>query len=150
MMMEADFKIGYRAKIKHQAADELSRLITNGSNRSILENDTPIMAVTRSSNKAWNSWKGDTADGRHAEWNSNFENDQPKLLKVSEARQTDTYCSQIRQYVRLAKTSFICDKDDILLRKAHIDGEIQKLLPKSLWTGILNHSHYSLFTCYSL
>lgn len=45
-LMELDFKLVHRAEIKHEAADALFRLPTNGSHRTMLGNDITIMAVT--------------------------------------------------------------------------------------------------------
>lgn len=54
LLMESDFEVVYKAVVKHQAADALSRLLTNGSYRTLLENDILIMAVTSPKCNPWN------------------------------------------------------------------------------------------------
>lgn len=64
--MEFNFETGHRVEIKHQAAGELSRFLTNGSNRTMLEDVIPIMFVIWLNMKALDSSGNDTADGAHA------------------------------------------------------------------------------------
>lgn len=53
-LMKFDFKIVHTAGIKHHAADAFSRFPTNGSDRTVLEDDIPIMVVTPTNMKALN------------------------------------------------------------------------------------------------
>lgn len=67
--MEFDFGIVNRAGIKHQAADALSRLPTNCSDRTILASDTPVMVATRLNKQFLSSLSFNAADDSHAEIN---------------------------------------------------------------------------------
>lgn len=63
--MEFAFEIVHRAGIKQKAADILSRLHTNGSDFTMLEDDGPLVVVSTSDKLALTSSKTDAADGFH-------------------------------------------------------------------------------------
>lgn len=84
----------------------------------------------------------DVADGFHAETNWTFGNDLPLLLKLIEAQRKDTYCKKIHQYLGLTNTSFTHEKDEILERRAPIDGAFRRVVPISLYTWIWNLPYY--------
>lgn len=60
--MEYEFDIFYRAGIKHQAADTLSRLNTEGTDGSHIEDDIPVMAVAIRTQSRQNKFVDTTLD----------------------------------------------------------------------------------------
>lgn len=65
-------------------------------------------------------------------------------MKFMESQRIDAHCDQVRQYIGLPKTPFTYNKNGVLVRKAPIDGTIQKVVPSPLRTRILKTTHYSL------
>lgn len=66
------------------------------------------------------------------------------LLEFVEAKRTDTYCNKIRKYIASPNTAFTYDRDRKMARKAPNDGVIQKVVPGSLCTRILDFADCSL------
>lgn len=85
-LVEYDFKIVLRAEIKHQAADAISSLHTNGSDRIILEDYIPVIFDTWSNKQALNFPSIDAAAASRNEVESTLGNDPPTLLKFIEAQ----------------------------------------------------------------
>lgn len=68
-VIDPDFQNVHRAGIKHQAADAFSCLPTNGSFRTLLEDDIPASAVTQANKQALNPLMIDKAEGSHPKIN---------------------------------------------------------------------------------
>lgn len=113
-IMELDFKIVDRPVIKHKAADALTRLPTNGLDRTMLEDNIPVIVVARSNKQTLNSTSVDAAGGSHAQINSTLENKQLALLKFIEAERPNIYCNQNRHYVGLPNNAFTYEKKKLL------------------------------------
>lgn len=84
--MEYNFEFVHRAGFRHQAADELSNLRTNSSDRTLLEDYIPAIVINRSNKQAMSSSKGYTADGSHAKVSSAFPKDPQNFLKFIESQ----------------------------------------------------------------
>lgn len=108
----------------------------------MLEDAIPIITVTGSIRQALNSASINTAYGFHSKINSTFPNDPPTALILIETQHMNTYWNQVCHNMSLSSTAFTYGKNSILERKAPIDGAIQKLLPTSLRTTILDFAHY--------
>lgn len=65
-LLEFDFEIVHEAEIKHRAADAVSGLPTNGSNRTMLEENIAVMADARKNKQVLNYASIDATDGSHA------------------------------------------------------------------------------------
>lgn len=95
--MELDSESIHGAGIQHQTGDELSRIPTNGSDRTFLKGDIPDMIATWSNKQELIFAMTDTADCFHDEITSTFENGQAALLEFINTQRADTYWKQIRK-----------------------------------------------------
>lgn len=84
--MEFDLQIFHRAGIKHQAVNTLSRLPTNGSDRTLIEDDISVMVITWLNKQALISSIVDAANVSHAEIYSTFWINLPRLLEFITAQ----------------------------------------------------------------
>lgn len=107
--MEADFEIIHRTGVKHQTSYTLSSFLANGSDRAILEDYIPAMAVPRSNKQALIFLGIYTRDRSHAELDSISGDGPSKLLGFIEAQRANTYCNQLLKYMCLPNTTFTYD-----------------------------------------
>lgn len=134
--MQIHFKIVHMTGIEHQAVGGLSRLPTNGSDLTVLEDDLPFMVDSRSNKPAFNSSSIDADDDSHAELSSTFGKNSATIFEFFNAQRTNTYYNEVRHYIVLPNNAFIYVKDGTLMKFAPADGAIETVMPRSLRTGI--------------
>lgn len=124
--MTFDFENVHTAGARHQATGARSRPPASGLDRTVIENDTPVLVTTQSNKQALNSSIINTANSSHAELDSALGNDPPILLEFAGEWRTDAYCIQVRQYIGIQRTDLTFQKKGLLEIEAPIGGAIQK------------------------
>lgn len=137
-LMKFDYEALYRVELKRQAAGALSRMPANGSDLTTLRDHRAVISVIPSNKKKLFSKCKDTWAAYYVEMNLAIINSSSTLHKFFEGQKSDTYCNHIRQYVGLSNTTFIKDKDRILVRKVPFLGSIWKSVYASLCTKLLS------------
>lgn len=64
------------------------------------------------------------------------------LVELLKAQSQEGFCQQSAEVVSLSGTGFSLNKDNVSMRRAPIDGEVQKLVPKAMRQRILYLSSY--------
>lgn len=139
--MEYNFDIVNRAGVKHQAADALSRLLTKGTDNSDIYEEIPIMAVATPALKRLSNVQDSTPEQTFSETN---EPQLPALDELRSAQGADAYCENIRQTVRIPRSSLNSDKNGLLVRHKSTDGSLQKVVTQSIRLITLHSTHYSI------
>ena len=158
-LAEFDYDVEYRPGVKHNLADGMSRLRTEGGDETPLRDDVPTYTIC-----LVKSPNGEVEDIREGEWeevDDIFENkNRPGMPEVTAfaveekevmpvtveeliAEQAkDEYCRSVAESVGKRSSSFAYDRNGVLVRKSRLDGTLQKVVPESLRARILYLSHY--------
>lgn len=115
----------------------------------MLQGDIPVMIFTPQNNQALSSSRIDVDDGSHTQINSAFGNNPPVSPEFIEIQLEDTYSNQARRYIGLPNIAFTYDQNGTSLRKVPINCAIQKVVPSSFRTRLLNLAHYSLLSTHA-
>ena len=165
-LADFEYDVVHRAGIKHQAADALSRMPTDGSDQTPLDDAIPTLAVEASHTERSETQpdpqefveENDYLDGCPASEHDfgeiaglpdvlalNDKSEPPGEITITslrEAQQNDKFCQHVRSSLDLPDSPFGVTHEDILVRRSPLDGSLQKVVPFSLIPIILYHAHY--------
>ena len=165
-LSEFDFEVVHRPGVKHQAADALSRMQTNGEDASRMDDEIPcFLAEHHRDTEAIETVAtvicgNETLPERVIDWPKPSkriamegvmaiveEDKNVEAISVEEFLQEqarDPYCQERMEKLGLEEEGavFEIDQFGILCRRAKLDGAMQKVVPKTLRDRLLYLSHY--------
>eukprot|EP00178_Gracilaria_changii_P000278 TRINITY_DN10329_c0_g1_i1.p2 TRINITY_DN10329_c0_g1~~TRINITY_DN10329_c0_g1_i1.p2 ORF type:complete len:220 (-),score=11.84 TRINITY_DN10329_c0_g1_i1:813-1472(-) len=167
-LSEFEFDVVYRAGVKHQAPDALSRMDIDGLDNSPLNDDIPCFAMELSGNcdclvatvqdgnvlheNAFLDWD-EPPKGHHDRRPTGtaalaVEDEQTEPLPIPveeflEEQAKDPWCKGIAKHVGTAPFRFGYDHHGFLSRTSPLDGAVQHLVPPSLRDRVLYLSQYA-------
>ena len=159
-LSEFDFTVQYRPGRKHNLADGMSRILTEGGDRSKLDDDIPCLVVHKSTfgNDDEETFTGlwDDVDDILMCQDLDHDSLQKVLAMIPEEtdivpitpqefleeQSKDPYCQSQKEKTELDNSKFKYDHNGFLVRRSSIDGALQKVVPKSLQARLLYLAHY--------
>ena len=146
-LAEFDYSVEFRPGIKNQAPDALSRLPTDGTDKTPLKDDIPVLAIniTKDQERSIEDMCDDELDQENFAQHPPPEpqNDDPieRETFINEQR-NDVECNQYANFVGLPGSQFVYDREGYLSRVSKVDGALQRVVPRSLRIRLLYLAHY--------
>lgn len=131
--MKFDLEIVRRPGVKHQAAHALSRLPNAGVDKSVLQDEVPVMVMirTESYDQKKSALPRRAQNRRSPSKNADDHYEGlPTLSKLIIAQFKDMFCKQSRQLVGLAGNELSFDKNRILIKRPLSMGQYKSLFQK--------------------
>lgn len=143
-LLEYDYEIQHRPGVKHQAADALSRVRTDGGDETELDDEVPTFEC-----KEDEDTDGTICEiGRTNDSTSTTQDEVEELTRpISDeefirGQSTDDFCQEVARTVGLPGSKFDVDNAGCLIRRSDLDGSLQKVVPKKIQSRILYQMHY--------
>ena len=135
-LAEYEYKVQFRPSVKHQLADGLSHLRTDGGDTEQVDDEVPCFAVQYDEGSEalldkvhWDLSQG-RPDGCHA-LAINPEERDAASISVEEfirAQAEDAFCRFAAETVGTPNSKFDIDRYDFLVRKSPLDGTLQRVV----------------------
>lgn len=125
----------HRAGVRHQAADALSRVPSDGTNKTQLEDDLPVMVIRVENHDLHLSPLHMSEDISSTLKRFNVDQNKlqvPTLKKSIEARGKNTLRHQAAKQIGQSGSEFSLNKDIIIIGLALMDGALKKFVLQSL------------------
>ena len=141
-LAEYEFDVVHRAGVKHQAADALSRLPTDGEDKAPLDDEIPVLVIQHDDEQTVSTVvcvheQYETTDGPAIE----LPDGALTLDALIRAQKTDTFCKRIADTVDTPGSAFNYDRDGVLVRRSALDGSVQRVIPVAFRTHVLQLMH---------
>ena len=132
-LLEFDIEIQCKPGVTHALADYPSRVITEGLDRNVLEDDLPVFP----NNQHRSPVTAVTANNAHLP-------ERISLRELLEHQASDTCCCWARKELDSGRSSLFSENQNgVLLRTSPLDNALQVLIPDSLKDRLLHIHHYA-------
>lgn len=135
-LSEFVFNVVHCAGVKHPAADILSRLPTDCTDKTILKDELPVLVIVYSEKMddvATSIFELETHTGTSAQSITDADGTHVSQLALAElliVQSGDERCQNAARHTGHAGTEFTLNKTGVLVRSAPIDRSLQKLAPR--------------------
>lgn len=153
-LFEFDFNALHRTGNKHQAPDTLSRLPTDDTNNKTMEEELPVLVIERGDKMDHTTTTTIALEARksaatNAVSNADGTYATPSTLpEFIDAQSADEFCQHAARQLCQAGIEFTLS-NGVLVGRAIIDGDLQKLVSQFLRQSQLNLSHHSSLSGHS-
>ena len=149
-LAEYDYEVQYRPGVKHQLADGVSRLRTDGGDTAPVDDEVPCFAVQYDEgseallDKVHWDLPQDRPDGCHALAITPEERDAASISveEFLRAQAEDAFCRFAAETVGTPNSKFDIDRYGFLVRKSPLDGTLQRVVPTRLRPRVLYLAHH--------
>lgn len=123
-LSEIDFEVVHRAGMKHQAACSLSRLATNGEDKSSHKNDIPLLAIDKHAAEITSTSSDKVASLQLLQ--------QTSLTEFLRAQASDAYCRRGHAHVDHNNSEFNGNTDGHFVRRLCVNRAVRIVVSPSI------------------
>lgn len=143
-LQEFYFEVIYRPVINYIAPDGLSRLNTDGHDDTDIDDKIPILALTKVDTKTIETFNKEVPASQQASPYLYLKQDDDTISRERFLREKarDAYCQNYASFITKVDSNITYDTEGYLVRIAHLDGALQKIVPTNLRKRVLHLAHY--------
>lgn len=144
-LSELEYDVVNRPGVNNQAADELCRMETKGTDDTELSDELPILTMKCEKEEEYSICFEFINVEKGVLLTKASPMDQattPTIAEFLRAQDEDIYFQQLSKSVGTARPEFIVDRNGMFFRVAKLDGATHKLTPVSMRARFLRAHHY--------